>query len=107
MGVYTLQHQQKRGFNMSSKTVLYSVRIGVITAVFSAGYLCGSLPEHGANAQMGDFGGEMLKQATESGGSLGSVAQLATAITDMEKHVNGLQQNIDTLKKVKTALGGR
>ena len=91
---------------MSRKTILYSVRIGIVTAVFSAGYLCGSLPQHSANAEMGDFGGDLLKKATESGGSLGSVAQLGTAITDMEKHVNGLQQNIDTLKKVKTALGG-
>ncbi len=91
---------------MSSKAIVNSVRIGIITAVFSAGYLCGSLTQQSANAQMGDFGGELLKKATESGGSLGSVAQLATAITDMEKHVNGLQQNIDTLKKVKTALGG-
>ena len=92
---------------MSHKTILYSVRIGVVTVVFSAGYLCGSLPQHSANAQMGEFGGEMLKKATESGGSLGSVAQLGMAITDMEKHVSGLQQNIDTLKKVKTMLGGK
>ncbi|MDD2542795.1 MAG: hypothetical protein PHH28_17385 [Desulfuromonadaceae bacterium] len=92
---------------MSNSTILYCMRIGIVTAVFSAGYLCGSLPQHSANAQMGDLGGELLKKATESGGTLGSVAQLATAITDMEKHVNGLQKNIDTLKKVKTALGGR
>ncbi|MBW4055062.1 MAG: hypothetical protein HIU83_06630 [Proteobacteria bacterium] len=92
---------------MSSTPILYSMRIGIVTAVFSAGYLCGSLPQHSANAQMGDLGGELLKNAADSGGALGSVAQLATAITDMEKHVNGLQKNIDTLKKVKTALGGR
>jgi len=91
---------------MSRKIFLYSVRIGIVTAVFSAGYLCGSLPQQSANAQMGEFGGEMLKKATESGGTLGSVAQLGTAITDMEKHVSGLQQNIDTLKKVKSAIGG-
>jgi hypothetical protein len=91
---------------MSSKPLLYSVRIGIITAVFSAGYICGSLPQQSADAQMGEFGGEMLKKATESGGALGSIAQLGTAITDMEKHISGLQQNIDTLKKVKAALGG-
>jgi hypothetical protein len=91
---------------MSRKTILYTVRIGIVTAVFSAGYLCGSLPQQSANAQMGEIGGEMLKKATESGGTLGSVAQLGTAITDMEKNVSGLQKNIDTLKKVKAALGG-
>lgn len=91
---------------MSRKTIVCTVRIGIVTVVFSAGYLCGSLPQHNANAQMGDFGGEVLKKASESGGTLGSIAQLGTAIQDMEKHVNGLQQNIDTLKKVKSALGG-
>ena len=70
---------------MSSKTMLYGVRIGIVTAIFSAGYLCGSLPQQSANAQMGEMGGELLKKATESGGTLGSVAQLGTAITDMEK----------------------
>lgn len=92
---------------MSSKTILYSVRIGIVTVIFSAGYLCGSLPQQNANAEMGNFGGDMLKKASESGGSLGSVAQLGTAITDMEKNVSGLQKNIDTLKKVKTMLGGK
>lgn len=91
---------------MSSKTMLYSVRIGIVTAVFSAGYLCGSLPQQSAHAQMGELGGELLKKASESGGTLGSVTELGTAITDMEKNVSGLQKNIDTLKKVKTALGG-
>ena len=91
---------------MSSKTIRYSVRVGIVTVIFSVGFLCGSLTQHKADAQMGEFGGEMLKKAAESGGTLGSVAQLGTAISEMEKHVSGLQQNIDTLKKVKTALGG-
>jgi hypothetical protein len=70
------------------------------------GFLCGSLTQHSANAQMGDMGVEMLKKAGESSGSLGSVVQLGTTISDMEKNVSGLQKNIDTLKKVKAALGG-
>ena len=91
---------------MSRNTILYSARIGIVTAIFSAGYLCGSMPQHNANAQFEGLGGEMLKKAAGSGGTLGSIAQLGTTITDMEKNVSGLQQNIDTLKKVKTALGG-
>jgi len=91
---------------MSCKSIVYTVRIGIVTAVFSAGYLCGSLPHHNANAQTGDFGGDLLNKASESGGALGSIAQLGTAISDMEKHVNGLQKNLDTLKKVKSTLGG-
>jgi hypothetical protein len=47
-----------------------------------------------------------MKQAAGSGGLLGSVGQLGTSIVDMEQHVSALQQNIETLKKVKTALGG-
>ena len=91
---------------MSRNTILYSARIGIVTAIFSAGFLCGSLTQHSANAQLGELGGEMLKKAAGSGGTLGSIAQLGTTITDMEKNVSGLQKNIDMLKKVKTALGG-
>jgi hypothetical protein len=92
---------------MSRKAILYGVRVGMLTIVFSAGYLCGSVNSHTANAQLGDIGGELMQKAAGSGGMIGSVAQLGTAITDMEKHVNGLQNNIDTLKKVKAALGGK
>jgi hypothetical protein len=91
---------------MSSKTFINSIRIGVVTAIFSVGFLCGSMTQHNANAQLEGLGGDLLKQAAGSGGTLGSIAQLGTAITDMEKNVSGLQKNIDTLKKVKSALGG-
>lgn len=40
-------------------------------------------------------------------GIVGSVAQLGTTISEMEKNVSGLQKNIDTLKTVKAALGGK
>ena len=92
---------------MSHKTILYSVRIGVVAAIFSVGYLCGWMTQQSANAQLGQFGGQMLDKAKESGGALGSVAQLGSAIADMEKNVSGLQQNLDTLKKVQAALGGK
>ena len=92
---------------MSRNTILYSVRVGMVAGIFAAGYLCGSLTEHNANAQLGDVGGELMQKAAGGGGMLGSVAQLGTAITDMEKHVSGLQKNIDTLKTVKAALGGK
>ena len=85
---------------MSSKTILYSVRIGLVTAIFSMGFLCGSMTQHNANAQLESIGGELLKSAAGSGGTLGSIAQLGTAISDMEKNVSGLQKNLDTLKKV-------
>lgn len=92
---------------MSSKAMLYSIRTGIVAGIFSIGFLCGSMTQHNANAEMGNLGGELLKKAGESGGTLGSVVQLGTAINDMEKNVSGLQKNLDTLKKVKAALGGR
>lgn len=97
----------KRSFDMSPKSVLYCVRVGIVSGVFAAGYLCGSLSGQSAHAQLGNIGGEMMQKATGSGGMLGSAAQLGTAITDMEKHVSGLQKNLDTLRKVKAALGGK
>jgi hypothetical protein len=49
----------------------------------------------------------MMQQADESGGMLGSTAQRASSLTEMRDHVTGLQKNIDTLKKVQSALGGK
>ncbi len=92
---------------MKRKALVYTVRTGVVTAIFLGGFLCGSLTQRNADAQFQELGGEMLKKAGESGGALGSVAQLGTTISDMEKHVSGLQKNLDTLKKVKASLGGR
>ncbi len=91
---------------MSHKPLFYSVRICIVAGIFSVGYLCGSLTQRSADAQMQELGGELLKKAGESGGTLGSVVQLGTTINDMEKHVNALQKNLDTLRKVKAALGG-
>jgi len=91
---------------MARNTVLYSLRIATVTGIFGAGYLCGSLTQHCAEAQLGDLGSEVLQKAAGSGGALGNVAKLGTTISDLEKHVSGLQKNIDTLKSVKAALGG-
>jgi hypothetical protein len=91
---------------MSGKTMLYGVRIGLVTVVFAAGFLSGSLTQHNADAGLEDLGGDMMKKAADSGGPLGSAAQLGTTITDMEKHISGLQKNLETIKKVKSMLGG-
>jgi hypothetical protein len=90
---------------MPSKTLLHSARIGFVAAIFSAGFLCGSMAQQSANADLGGMGEEMLKKAEGSGGALGSVTQLGTTISDMEKNVSGLQKNLDSLKKVQAALG--
>lgn len=82
------------------------VRTCSIAAVFAAGFLCGSVLHHRADAQLGDMGKQVLEKAGESGGPLGSAVKLGEAIVDMQKHVDGLQKNIDVLKSVKTSLGG-
>ena len=73
----------------------------LLAATFLAGYLCGSSGTPTAEAQVGD----MIKGAAKSG-SLGPVGELGTSIVEMQEHVSELQKNLDTLKKVKTALGG-
>jgi hypothetical protein len=91
---------------MTRTTLLHTLRIATVTGVFGAGYLCGNLTQQSAHAQLGELGGDVMKRASESGGALGNIAKLGTTISDLEKHVSGLQKNIDTLKTVKTALGG-
>ena len=78
-----------------------SRRIAMVGAIFAAGFLCGSLTQRSADAQLGD----VMKKAAESG-ALGPAGELGTALVDMQDHVTALQKNIDTLKKVKSALGG-
>ena len=91
---------------MTRSAVLYSLRIGILTGIFGFGFLCGSVTQQNANAQLGQLGEEAMKRASESGGALGSAAKLGTTISEIQNHVNGLQKNIDTLKSVKAALGG-
>jgi hypothetical protein len=73
----------------------------LLAATFVAGYLCGSVGTPPAQAQLGD----MIKGAGKSG-ALGPVGELGTSIIEMQDHVTQLQKNLDTLKKVKAALGG-
>ena len=68
------------------------IRVGLVGVAFAAGFLCGSVTQRRADAQLGDFGGAATK--------------LGEAIVDMQKNVDGLQKNIDVLKKVKSSLGG-
>ena len=91
---------------MTRNSILYTLRIATVAGIFGAGYLCGSATQHNAEAGLGDLGGDVMKRASESSGTLGSVAKLGTTISDLEQHVSGLQKNIDTLKSVKSALGG-
>jgi len=78
--------------------------IAMIFGSFVAGYVCGSVTQQRADAQ--GIGG-VLEQAGKAGGPLGAATQLGSSIVEMEKHVTGLQKNLDTLKKVQSALTGK
>ena len=77
------------------------LRIGMVGMVFATGFVCGSVAQRSADAQLAD-----VMKKTAEGGALGAAGDLGTAIVEMQDHVSGLQKNIDALKKVKTALGG-
>lgn len=87
---------------MATRRFKKVVQISALSSMFAAGFLCGTLAQRPADAQMG----EIMKKAGESGGSLGSAAQLGSSIIEMQEHVTGLQKNLDTLNKIKGALGG-
>lgn len=92
---------------MQQRSDRRGLRVAMLISAFGVGFLCGSLGQRGADAQLKDLGGAVMQQAGESGGTLGSAAQLATSVTEMQEHVNGLQKNLETLKKVQSALGGK
>jgi hypothetical protein len=91
---------------MLRRTRGHAVRVGVVGTIFAVGFLCGSVSQHRADAQLGDLGNQAVQKAGESGGVLGSVVKLGESIVEMQQHVDGLQKNIEVLKKVKSSLGG-
>jgi hypothetical protein len=91
---------------MSASFVRRSAQLATFLLVFSGGYLLGTLDAAPADAQVEDLGKDLLNKASESGGALGTAAQLGTTINDMQTHVNELQKNLETLNKIKAVLGG-
>ena len=88
---------------MTHKQLTRLAMVGVLLAVFTLGYVCGSLSLRPAVAQLPQLPG----MGGQVGGSLASVTQLGSSITDMEQHVSALQKNLDTLKTIHSALGGK
>jgi hypothetical protein len=91
---------------MSKKTISRGLILILFSGVFSLGYYCGSLRQGEAVAQVGGLGG-VVEQAGKMGGPVGTATQLGTSIVEMQEHVNGLQKNIDSLKKIQSALTGK
>ena len=77
---------------------------GAILGAFSLGYVCGSIGQRRADAQ---GLGNIMEQAGKAGGSLGSIGELGSSIVEMDRHVSGLQKNLDVLRKVQSALTGK
>ena len=75
----------------------------IIVGVFGLGYVCGSMTQRQAEAQIGG----LLDKASKAGGPVGSVAQFGTSLVEMQDHITGLQKNLDTFKKVQASLTGK
>lgn len=91
---------------MTQKALHRSVLAGMLIVTFALGFFSGSVSQRQADAQVKELGGALMKQAAGSG-ALGSVGELGTSILEMQDHVSGLQKNIDTLKKIQSALTGK
>jgi hypothetical protein len=83
-----------------------AVRIGAVVAVFLLGWLCGAVNQRSAEAQLGDVGKAAMEKAGDQGGSLGAAAKLGTSISEIQTHVDALQKDVDTLKTIKSMIGG-
>jgi hypothetical protein len=81
---------------MTSSVLRRSLLVGMCLGLFVVGFVCGSVSQRSADAQLPGVGQ----------GALGSMTELGSSIVEMQQHVNGLQKNLDTLKKIQGVLGG-
>src|SRR5215831_19646903 len=76
----------------------YSIRrwvfVSLLGGIFALGFVSGAVSQRPAQAQIPGLGG-----------ALGSVQELGSSIVEIQQHVDGLQKNVATLKKVQGALG--
>ena len=88
---------------MTKKKLSRALMTAVILGVFGLGYVCGSMTQRQAEAQMGG----LLDKASKMGGPVGSVAEFGSSISEMQNHISGLEKNLDTFKKVQASLTGK
>jgi hypothetical protein len=86
-----------------TKKLSRGLMTAIIVAVFGLGYVCGSMTQRQAEAQIGGI----LDQASKAGGPIGSVANFGSSLVEMQDHIAGLQKNLDTFKKVQSSLTGK
>jgi acyl CoA:acetate/3-ketoacid CoA transferase beta subunit len=80
---------------MTQHYIRRGVFISLLGGMFILGFVSGSVRQRSAQAQVPGMGG-----------ALDSVKELGSSVVEMQQHVDGLQKNIATLKKVQAALGG-
>jgi len=88
---------------MIKKKLSRTLMTAVIVGVFGLGYVCGSMTQRQAEAQIGG----LLDKARKAGGPVGSVAQFGSSLVEMQDHISGLQKNLDTFKQVQATLTGK
>jgi hypothetical protein len=88
---------------MTKIRIYRGLSIAVMAAMFGLGYVCGSITQRPAEAQIGG----LLEKGAKMGGPIGSVAEFGSSITEMQDHISGLQKNLDTFKKVQSSLTGK
>ena len=88
---------------MTKEKLSRAITIAAFVAVFGLGYICGSMTQPQAQAQIGG----LLDKAGKAGGPVGSVAQFGSSLVEMQDHISGLQKNLDTFKQVQATLTGK
>ena len=88
---------------MGQRRISRGLMITVIACVFGLGYVCGSMQQRRAEAQVGG----LLEKAGKLGGPAGSIAEFGSSLVEMQDHITGLQKNLDTFKKVQSSLTGK
>jgi hypothetical protein len=91
---------------MTQRVMRRGVLVSMLIGMFLVGFFCGSVSQRSATAQVPGMGKDIMGTAKGAGGVVGSVAELGSSLVEMQEHVNGLQKNLDTLKKVQSTLGG-
>jgi hypothetical protein len=91
---------------MARGRMIRGIQIGLLVAMFAAGFFFGSLTQRSADAQLKELGQSAVQKSGQSGGALGSAVELGKSVVEMQQHVDGLQKNINTLKTIQSALGG-
>src|SRR4029453_9483043 len=86
---------QAREGSMNQHYLRRGVFVSLLGGMFLLGFVSGAVSQRPAQAQMPNVGG-----------ALGSAQELGSSIVEMQQHVDGLQKNLATLKKVQAALGG-